>query len=250
MLMLVHYLGWGALERSLTSQHLPQRDAKGVEIGTDIQADSSKLFRTSELGCSGKGSGGCNRGFGTRLIKRFRESKVDDFRCYAGPFLQMNHDVRRFDIAVDQVLFVHGGQTRGDLCRNLQRQVYLEPAGPFDEVLQGLPFHILHRVEVIPEASAQMENRSNVWMTEASCRARLAHKTKSHRLVSEIPFVDDLQCHRTAQIDVKRFIRDAHRAATQLDRTPVFALQQFIILETLCSWFQCGLDCILQRRCA
>src|ERR1700740_504303 len=99
----------------------------------------------------------------------------------------MNHDVGRFDITVDQVLFVHGGQTGGHLCCNLPRQVYLEAARPFDEMLQGLPFHILHRVEVIPEASAQMENRGNVWMTEASCRARLAHKTKSHRLVSEIP---------------------------------------------------------------
>src|SRR6202008_739234 len=137
-----------------------------------------------------------------------------------------------------------------DLCCNLQRQVYLEAARPFDEMLQGLPFHILHRVEVIPEASAQMENRGNVWMTEASCRARLAHKTKSHRLVSEIPFVNDLQCHRTVQIDVTRFIGHTHRPATQLDRTSVFALQQFIIVETLCCWFQSGLNCILQRRSA
>src|SRR6516165_6068043 len=114
-------------------------------------------------------------------------------------------------------------------------------------MLQGLPFHKLHCVEVIPEASAQVENRSNIWMTEASRRARLAHKTKSHRFVSEIPFVNDLQSHRTAQIDVKRFIRDAHSAATQLDRIPVFAFDQFIIVETLCSWFR-WLNCILQRR--
>src|SRR3974390_1566200 len=87
MLMLVHYLGGRTLERCLADQHLPQRNAKGVEIGTDIQADSRKLLGTSELGCSCKCAGGCNRGFGTRRINRFCKSKVDDFHRYTGPFL-------------------------------------------------------------------------------------------------------------------------------------------------------------------
>ena len=61
-------------------------------------------------------------------------------------------------------------------------------------------------------------------MTNTSRRTGFAQKTKLSRFVTEIFFADDFQGHRTSQIDIERFVSDAHRTATQLDRFTVFAL--------------------------
>ena len=125
---------------------------------------------------------------------------------------------------MDKVLFVHCGQTGSDLRRDFQRQLYLEPAGAFDEVLERFPLDKLHRVEVVLAGSAQVEDRGNIRVTDAGRRTGFAQKTKPRRFITEISFADDFQCHRASQIDVERFVSDPHRTATQLDRFPVFAL--------------------------
>ena len=118
---------------------------------------------------------------------------------------------------------MHRSQTGGDLRRNFQRQLYLKPTGASDEVLKRFPLHKLHRVEVILAAPAQVEDRGNVRMTHAGRRTGFAQETKPRRFVTEILFADDFQCHGASQIDVERFVSYAHRTATQLDRSPVFA---------------------------
>ena len=50
------------------------------------------------------------------------------FAVTAAFLLQTHHDVAWFDVPVDEVLFVHRGQTGGHLRRNFQRQLYLQPA--------------------------------------------------------------------------------------------------------------------------
>ena len=82
-------------------------------------------------------------------------------------------------------------------------------------------------------------------MTNARRRAGFAQKTKPRRLITEISFADDFQCHRAVQIDVERFVSDPHRTATQLDRFPVFARHQFIMLKSLHRLFRCRLERVL-----
>ena len=48
---------------------------------------------------------------------------------------QAHHYIGGFDVPVNKVLFVHRSQTGGDLHRDFQRELYLQPAGAFDEVL-------------------------------------------------------------------------------------------------------------------
>src|SRR4029077_1169225 len=103
---------------------------------------------------------------------------------------------------------------------------------------------------VIPTASTQVEDRGNVLMADAGRCARLAQKTKAHRLVVKIASANDLQGNGAAQIDVERFVSDTHRSATQLDRCPVRALRQLIILKALRYLFRRGLDRMLRRRLA
>ena len=76
-------------------------------------------------------------------------------------------------------------------------------------------------------------------MTKTGRRARLTQKMKPRRLVSEISFANDLQGHGASQIDVECFVSDTHRAAPQLDRFPVFAVHQLIMLQA--SRYQFGL---------
>ena len=78
-----------------------------------------------------------------------------------------------------------------------------------------------------------MEDRSNVWVADAGRRAGFAQKTKPCRLFAEIFLAYDFQCHGAVQIDVERFVSDAHCTATQLDRFPVFALHQFVMLKAM-----------------
>ena len=85
-------------------------------------------------------------------------------------------------------------------------------------------------------------------MSNAGRRAGLAQKTKPRRFITEISLADDFQCHRAVQIDVERLVSDAHCTATQLDRFPVFARHQFIMLKSLHRLFGCRLDRFLGSR--
>src|SRR6266481_4201530 len=84
-------------------------------------------------------------------------------------------------------------------------------------------------------------------MPQPRRRASFPQKTKSRRLVTEIFFADDFQCHGALQIDVKGFVCDAHRPAAQLDRFPIFALHQLIMLKSLRRLLRSRLECILRR---
>src|SRR5580693_8353488 len=96
-----------------------------------------------------------------------------------------------------------------------------------------------------------MEHRGNIWVTDARSRQGFAEKTKPCRFITEISFTDDFQSHWAVQIDVERLVSDPHRAATQLDRFPVFVRHQFIMLKSLQRLFRyCRLDRFLQRRLA
>ena len=85
-------------------------------------------------------------------------------------------------------------------------------------------------------------------MTHARRRAGFAQKTKPRRFITEISFADDFQCHGAVQIDVERLVSDPHRTATQLDRFPVFALHQLIMLKSLRCLFRCRLDVYPRRQ--
>ena len=92
-----------------------------------------------------------------------------------------------------------------------------------------------------------MEDRGNIRVTDAGRCARFAQKTKPCRFVAEISLADDFQSHGAVQIDVERLVSDAHRTPTQLDRFPVFALHQFIVLKSLHRLFRCRLDRFLNK---
>ena len=84
------------------------------------------------------------------------QPKVDDLCRHSASLLQAHHDVTRFDVPVNEFLFVDRCQTGGHLRRDFERQLYLEPPRASDEILEGLPLHKLHRVEVTASGFAEV----------------------------------------------------------------------------------------------
>src|SRR5271166_4302271 len=87
-------------------------------------------------------------------------------------------------------------------------------------------------------------------MTDTRRRTGFAEKTKPCRFITEISFTDDFQSHRAVQIDVERLVSDPHRAATQLERFPVFTGHQLVVLKSFRWLVRCRPECIPRRRLA
>src|SRR5262252_8977275 len=77
-----------------------------------------------------------------------------------------------------------------------------------------------------------MENGRDVRMAQLRGGARLAQKALPRRVILQVCGINDLQRSGAAQIRIKRLVRDAHRAATQLPRTSIGSLRDFVVLKT------------------
>src|ERR1700758_2867637 len=82
-------------------------------------------------------------------------------------------------------------------------------------------------------------------MPQPRRRSGFAQKAKPRRFITQISLANDFQCYGAAQIDIERLVSDPHRTATQLDRFPVFARHQLIVLKSLRWLVRCRLDCFL-----
>jgi hypothetical protein len=69
-------------------------------------------------------------------------------------------------------------------------------------------------------------------MTDASGGTCLAQETKPCRFVTQVPFANDLQGHRTTQVNVKRLVGDAHGSTAQLDWSAIVVQDYFIVFES------------------
>ena len=246
--MLMHHLSGGTPERHMSGHHFPERHAKRVEVRSDVHGHPSELLRAGKLWSSGKNSGRRNRGLRKRLVYRLCQPKIDDFRRSSGFLLQADHDVAWFDVSVYEALFVHRGQPGGDLGCDFQRQLYLQPTGTFDELFECFSLYELHRVKAVFTGSTQVEDRGNIWVTDAGRCTGFAQKAESRRFIAEVSLADDLQSHGAAQIDVERFVSDPHRTATQLDRPTVFARNQLVVVKSLVCLYWCRFERIPSRR--
>src|ERR1700736_5765472 len=79
--------------------------------------------------------------------------------------------------------------------------------------------------------------------------ASFPQKTESCRLITEVSLADDFQSHWAVKIHVEGLVSDPHGTATQLDRFPVFARHQLIVLKSLYRPFRCRIAFILGMRC-
>src|SRR6516162_5981782 len=167
MLMLVHHLTRSAPEWRLASQHFPKRNTERVQIRSGVRREPGELFGASKFWCSDKTSWRRNCGLKTWFGDRLRQTEIDNFCRDTAVTLQTHHDITRFDVPVNELLFVYRNQTGGNLRRDFQRQLHLYPSRAPDEMLKGLSLHELHRIEVALTGSAQMKDRGNIRVPDA-----------------------------------------------------------------------------------
>ena len=111
------------------------------------------------------------------------------------------HDVTRFDIPVNQLLFVYRSQPGGDLRHDLQRQLYLQLTGASDEFFERFSLYELHRIEVTASGFAKVEDRRNIRVTNARRCTGFTQKAKPRRFITKVSLANDFQCHGTTQIE-------------------------------------------------
>jgi hypothetical protein len=76
------------------------------------------------------------------LLKRRAERvkvRADVYLHSRESLLETHHDVAWFDVPLNQLLLVHRSQAVGDLRRNFECQLYLEPTQAFDKFLERFP---------------------------------------------------------------------------------------------------------------
>src|SRR5262249_31194446 len=80
-------------------------------------------------------------------------------------------------------------------------------------------------------ASPQMKHGGHVGVVKARGCTGLAQKPTADRFVADISFADHLKGYGTSEIDIERFVSDAHGATSQLDRSTLFIQHQLIVLK-------------------
>src|SRR6516225_6799621 len=109
--MLLHHFTGGAPKWSFSRHHFPKRDTKRVQIRPGVQCQPGELFGASKFCCSNETSWRRNCSLKTRFSDRLRQTEIDNFCRNYAVILQTHHDVTRFDISMNELLFVHCSQT-------------------------------------------------------------------------------------------------------------------------------------------
>jgi hypothetical protein len=166
---------------------------------------------------------------------RLGQSQINNLRRCAVT-LQLNHDVAGLDVAMDEILFVYRAQTGGYLSGDFQCELHFQPAKLSYELVQRFPIDKLHRVEVAVATHSQVKHRSDVWMTHTGSSASLSNQPPARRCVTNELGVNNFQRHGTPKIDIDRFVRNSHRAATKLDRVSIVVRQDLVMFEAELRW--------------
>src|SRR6516165_8774912 len=69
-------------------------------------------------------------------------------------------------------------------------------------------------------------------MPQPRRRTRFTQKPKLRGLVAKISFADNLDRHRTPQIDIERLVGHTHSTTTQLDRSASLIQHHLVVLKS------------------
>ena len=131
------------------------------------------------------------------------------------------HDVRRFDVAVDDALFVRGREAARDLGGDLDGVVDRERP-TLDPRLERLALVIPHGDEHLAIGGlVGVVNRADVGMVERRGRFGFEHEAFPSVLVAGQIGREELQGDKPIEVRVEGLVDDAHAAATQLFQDPV-----------------------------
>lgn len=192
-----------SVERPFTREHLVQHEPKGPDVGARVSLIALQLLRRHVL----QGAEDCPLSGKRRSLRwcgqcrRCEPLATDRFLQFCQPEVQQldaglcQHDVARFQIAMDDTGAVGGGERLRDLCPNLQGLVERQGAFP-QPVGQCFPGQILHHqvVRGLPCADllrlTDVVERADVGMGQPRNRPRFALEPRAVFRISELRWKD------------------------------------------------------------
>ncbi len=162
---MLHHDGRGriSLEGYAAANHLVQHDAQRVQIAARIHRLTRGLLRRHVGRRPHHAAGGAEL---SRIAEHLGDAEIGQDRLALG----REHDVGRFDIAMNGITFVRVVQGRGQFCQQARRfgqRHDRAPAAPLRQaILQRAAIQVFHDHERLLVFDAKVVQLNNVRMTE------------------------------------------------------------------------------------
>ncbi len=228
-------------ERTATGEQIPQRRAEAEDVGAGIERTARDLLRAGVGGRAEKAALRERRLRLRRRSHRLGQSEIDHLHEHGtvrtmaprSGFRRDQHQIARFEIAMNQALFVRRHQRAGDLHGDVDDHGGGERSVALHALREGFALDEFHRVETLAgRRLAEMKNAGDVGMAQLRRRARLAAEALAHFRRAGKHRVDHLQRDGRVEIHVARLVGDAHGAAAKLEQRHAVGLQaNLVVLE-------------------
>ena len=193
--------------------------AERVDVGATVERQPLDLLGRGVLDGAHEDPG--PREIGRRRL--LRDAEVRQIDVLGG---LRDQDVRRLDVAVDQVAVVGGVQCARDLLEHVERAPDAQVPLPSKEGAQVGPVDVPHRdveqtVGVASVDLAGVVDRNHVRMVEPGCTLRLAHEPLAEARVVRQRRREHFERDLAPEADVLGEVDDAHAAAAEQRFDPV-----------------------------
>ena len=200
-------------KRQAAGDHLVEHDAERPDIGPHIAALADEMLRRHVGDGPDRRAGARQR----RAAGQLGDAEVEELHLAA----PRQHDVRRLDVAMNDVGVVRCRHRARHLHRDVERLVDRHrPAG--DPLLQRLPFVVRHRQEhAAIWRLVDLVDRADIRMVERGGRLRLGDEPVAGVAILRRLDRQELQRNGASQPDVLGAVDDAHAAGTEALDDPI-----------------------------
>jgi hypothetical protein len=201
----------GSVERFAAGEELVEDGAEGEDVRTAVDAETADLFGRHVVRRAEDRAGAGHVG-----LAEEGQAEVEDLHLH----VRQDEDVRRLEIAVDDVRRVCEGDRVADLLHDLELRAQVGERVRRDESLQVVAVEQLHGHEEAAGVLAEVVDGDDVRMREPGRGLGLAAEALASLLVGR---ADDFQRDEAIEHLVVRAENLSHRAAADAVEKPVFA---------------------------
>ena len=225
-------------------EHFPQNAAQRVKVGATVDLSSLlALLRTRVERRTAKPNGLRvdlrARAFSAEASREPEVNNLDlpSVRVRVRPQVRysaacrQDHEVGRLQVAMDDMLFMDGGQSTGDLRSESDGHHRRQRTACAQPIRQRFACDEFHRIEKIPRCVVEVDHACDIRMTDSRRGARLAQEECLCLRIPNLPGRDHFQRHVDPQPLIIRPVRHPHRASTQFPNRTIGPPQDAIMRE-------------------
>ena len=214
LLRLQHLVGGRAGERSLAGQEMVHGGAQRVDVAAVVHVlGVARLLHRHVRRGSGPRPDLCQA---TVVIHDLGEAEVGQLHLA----VTRDHDVRRLDVAVQDIPRMRMVQRPRDVGNDPDRVANREPARALQVVVEAVAIDELHREVVQPVLFADGDAAHDVGVIQLHRHARFADEAVHEALVTGDVRREDLQRHVAVKAELMGLVDDAHAAFAELVDDP------------------------------